>query len=105
MLDLKNVAQHFDDVVARLRSRGGGLDLGPFQKLVQERRELYVAMEALNLKRKSKEQPKDDAARTELRGLSQEIKAKENRIKEVEDDLSKILFVIPNVPDATVPVG
>src|SRR2546430_730610 len=40
MLDLKSVAQNFDQVVARLRSRGGNLDLGPFQKRFQERREL-----------------------------------------------------------------
>ena len=33
MLDLKYVAQNFDAVVARLKTRGGNLDLGPFQKL------------------------------------------------------------------------
>ena len=39
MLDLKYVAANFDSVIERLKARGGNLDLGPFQKLVSERRE------------------------------------------------------------------
>ena len=77
MLDLRNVAQNFDAVVARLKARGGSLDLGPFQKLFTERKELYVSMEALSarrnaaneeMKRKAKEDPKAlDALRGDLR--------------------------------------
>jgi len=115
MLDLKTVAQNFDQVVERLKSRSGALDLGPFQKLFQERRELYIALEALNqkrkasdeeLKKKAKEDPKSlDAMRGELRALSQEIKGKEGRLKEVEEELEKILLFTPNVPHESVPVG
>ena len=47
MLDLRSVAQSFDAVVERLRTRGGELDFGPFQALMAERRTLYVALEAL----------------------------------------------------------
>lgn len=115
MLDLKYVAQNFDAVVARLQSRGGSLDLGPFKSLVSERRDLYVAMEALSarrnaaneeMKRKAKEDPAAlDALRGEMRGVSQSIKEKEARLKEVEEELSRILLVIPNVPHESVPTG
>ncbi len=115
MLDLRNVAQNFDAVVARLQTRGGSLDLGPFQRLFAERRELYVSMESLSarrnaaneeMKRKAKEDPKAlDALRGDLRAVSQEIKEKEVRLKEVEDELSRILLLIPNVPHESVPVG
>ncbi|HVE84895.1 MAG TPA: serine--tRNA ligase [Myxococcales bacterium] len=115
MLDLKTVAQSFDQTVARLNSRGGALDLGPFQERFKERRELYVSMEALNhkrkgfdeeLKRKAKEDPAGlDAMRAEMRTLSQEIKAREARLKEVEEALEKILLYVPNVPHESVPVG
>jgi seryl-tRNA synthetase len=115
MLDLKYVAQNFDAVVARLQSRGGSLDLGPFKNLVSERRELYVAMESLSarrnaaneeMKRKAKEDPSAlDALRGEMRGVSQGIKEKEARLKEVEEELSRILLVIPNVPHESVPTG
>ena len=115
MLDLKHVAQHFDAVVARLQSRGGSLDLGPFKSLVSERRELYVAMESLSarrnaandeMKRKAKEDPAGlDALRGEMRTVSQSIKEKEARLKQVEEELSHILLVIPNVPHESVPTG
>ncbi len=115
MLDLKNVAQNFDAVVARLQSRGGNLDLGPFKNLVSERRELYVAMESLSarrnaaneeMKRKAKEDPAAlDALRGEMRSVSQNIKEKEARLKDVEEELSRILLVIPNLPHESVPVG
>src|SRR5687767_14448763 len=98
MLDLKEVAKNFDTVVARLKARGGNLDLGPFQRLVSERRDLYVSMEALQakrnqaneeIKRLAKEDPKAiEARRGDLRQVSQDIKDKENRLKEVEEELS-----------------
>ncbi|NMO20635.1 serine--tRNA ligase [Pyxidicoccus fallax] len=115
MLDLRNVAQNFDAVVARLQTRGGSLDLGPFQRLFAERRELYVSMESLaarrnaaneEMKRKAKEDPKAlDALRGDLRAVSQEIKEKEARLKEVEEEINRILLLIPNVPHESVPVG
>jgi seryl-tRNA synthetase len=115
MLDLRNVAQNFDAVVARLKTRGGSLDLGPFQALFLERRDLYVSMEALaarrnaaneEMKRKAKEDPSAmEKLRGDLRGVSQEIKEKEARLKEVEEELNRILLVIPNVPHDSVPVG
>src|SRR4051812_24751257 len=104
MLDLKNVAQNFETVAARLKSRGGALDLGPFQKRFQERRELYISLEALNQKRKSMG-PGSAEMRDQLRALSQEIKGQEARIKEVEEELEKILASVPNVPHESVPVG
>ncbi|MCY1016045.1 serine--tRNA ligase [Pyxidicoccus sp. MSG2] len=115
MLDLRNVAQNFDAVVARLQTRGGSLDLGPFQRLFSERRELYVSMESLSarrnaaneeMKRKAKEDPKAlDALRGDMRAVSQEIKEKEARLKEVEEEINRILLLIPNVPHESVPVG
>ncbi len=115
MLDLKYVADNFDAVVARLKARGGALDLGPFQALVKERSELYKTSEALaakrnqandEIKKKAKEDPKlIEGLRGEMRAVSQEIKDKETRLKAVEEELSKIQLEIPNVPHDSVPVG
>ncbi|MFZ5470789.1 MAG: serine--tRNA ligase [Myxococcota bacterium] len=115
MLDLREVAKNFDAVVARLKSRGGSLDLGPFLSLVQERKELIVGMEALSfqrntaneeIKKKAKEDPKAiDAIRGQMRAVSQQIKEKEARLAEVESELEKILLYIPNLPDPSVPTG
>ncbi|WP_224249726.1 serine--tRNA ligase [Hyalangium gracile] len=115
MLDLRHVAQNFDAVVARLKTRSGNLDLGPFQRLFTERRELYVAMEGLSarrntandeMKKKAKEDPAAlEALRGDLRAVSQEIKEKEARLKEVEEEINRILLLIPNIPHESVPVG
>jgi seryl-tRNA synthetase len=115
MLDLREVAKNFEEVVARLNTRGGSLDLGPFQALFKERKELHIAVESLShkrntaneeMKKRAKEDPKSiDALRGELRTVSQEIKDKEARLKAVEEELERILLFIPNVPDASVPVG
>src|SRR4051794_38740125 len=115
MLDLKYVAQNFDAVLARLKTRSGTLDLGPFQKLVGERRDLYIQLESLqhrrnqaneDMKKKAKEDPKAiDALRGDLRAVSQEIKDKEGQLQRIEEELEKILLYIPNLPDASVPTG
>ncbi len=115
MLDLKFVAQNFESVVERLKSRGGDLNLGPFQARVQQRRELHITLEALShrrnvaneeMKRKAREDPAAlEDLRGELRDLSQAIKEKENQLRVVEEELSGILLLIPNLPDPSVPIG
>lgn len=115
MLDLKYVALNFEAVVERLKARGGGLELGPFLALVQERRGLYISMEALaakrnasneEMKKKAKEDPSAiDTLRGDLRRLSTDIKEKEARLKELEAELEQVLLLIPNIPDASVPTG
>src|SRR6266849_6572958 len=115
MLDLRYVAQNFDSVLERLRTRGGELDLTTFQKLVEERRALHIALESLShrrneaneqMKKKVAQDPKAiDQLRGEMRAVSQEIKDKEARLKGVEEELERILLVIPNLPDPSVPVG
>jgi seryl-tRNA synthetase len=115
MLDLKYVAQNFDAVVARLRARGGNLDLTDFQRLVGERRALHVSLESLQAKRNAANEEmkgvakRDPAAleqlRRDLRALSQDIKDQEKRLSAVEEELSSLLLLLPNIPDASVPVG
>jgi seryl-tRNA synthetase len=115
MLDLKYISQNFEQVVARLATRGPGLDLGPFQKLDEERSDLYSAMEKLShrrnlaneqIKKQAKEDPKAiDGLRGEMRAVSQEIKEKEGRLRDVETLLDRILYDIPNLPHESVPVG
>jgi seryl-tRNA synthetase len=115
MLDLREVAQNFDVVLERLKRRGGNLDLGTLPKLVQERRELHMSMEALSHRRNmANEEVKKSAKsnpsvienlRVEMRNIGQQIKDKETRLREVEDELNRILLYVPNIPDDSVPVG
>ena len=80
-----------------------------------ERSSLYTSMELLShrrnvanedMKKKAKEDPKAlEAVRGEMRAVSQEIKEKEVRLRDIEEELSKINLHLPNVPHDSVPVG
>jgi seryl-tRNA synthetase len=115
MLDPKNFRDNFEEMVARLRTRGGTLDVEGFQARMAERRALYVSMETAQakrnaaneeMKRVAKEDPQAlERLRGDLRVLSQQIKDDEKRLSVVEEELSALLLTVPNVPDPSVPVG
>ncbi len=128
MLDLRYVAQNFEDVVRRL-GRRGTVELGEFKRLFGERRELNVKIEAQRaetadvnallapgkqpvtktVRGKSYTQPLTDEAKNELRPLSKELKEKakdlEAQLKDVEDKLNAILMTVPNLPHDSVADG
>src|SRR5262249_34342173 len=59
-----------------------------------------------SLKLAAKENPKAiESLRDEMRALSQGIKEQEGRLRAVEEELSAILLLIPNLPHESVPVG
>jgi seryl-tRNA synthetase len=115
MLDPKKFEHDFDELAARLLSRGGNLDLGDFRALVTQRSALYVSLESLQAKRNAaneemKRLAKQDPAalerlRGDLRALSQDIKDLEKQRDAVDERLSALLLTLPNVPDRSVPVG
>ena len=111
MLDLKEVAKNFDAVVARLKARGGALDLSRFQTLFGERKKLIMELETNQaLKNKVQDELKGNPAMQKERGpemkqLGQVIKDQTAAVKTVEDELSAIMMTVPNVPHESVPVG
>lgn len=111
MLDLKEVAKNFDSVVGRLAARAGALDLTSFRQLFQERKRLYIELEASQAqKNKVSGEIKLDISKRETLGalvkeLNQAIKEREGKLKAVEDELSGLMMMVPNVPHESVPVG
>jgi len=115
MLDLKQFAQNFDEVAARLARRGGSLDLEPVRALIAERRDLILEVDALrqklnaandDLKKKAKSDPGAiEALRGELREVSQQAKLRDERLRAVEAELEALLLRIPNTPSPSVPDG
>ncbi len=115
MLDVKEVARNFDAVEKRLLDRGGALDLSKFKELFEARKKLNIQVEAEQARRNKandemkalarSDPAKLEAARGELKALSQGIKEKEAKLKEVEEQVSQVMYLVPNVPDASVPTG
>src|ERR1041384_4409013 len=114
MLDLRTVVSNLDEVKQRLAARGGqaAAALAPIEELANERRQLIISSETERAEqRKASEQMRtlrgEEQAqlRARLKTLSDEVKAKEARLKEVEEKIEQALLNVPNLPHESVPVG
>jgi seryl-tRNA synthetase len=114
MLDLKWVVANLDEVRRRLSSRGetAAQALAPIEALAGERKQLIHASETQRAEqKKASEQMRtlkgDEQAqlRAKLKALSDEVKEKEARLKEVEEKIEQALLNVPNLPHESVPVG
>jgi seryl-tRNA synthetase len=114
MLDLKWVVANLDEARRRLETRGGAAaeTLAPIEALAAERRQLIQSSETQRAEqRKASEQMRtlkgEEQAqlRARLKTLSDEVKAKEGRLKEVEERIEGALLDVPNLPHETVPKG
>ena len=123
MLDLKYVVENREAVLAMLASRGQSLeDVQAFPGLAgvdpwaldTERRALIQEVEQLRHRQRlageeiaRRGKAKEDASdlKAEMKGVSDRIKQGDARLEEVKGALERFLLVVPNVPDASVPVG
>ncbi len=111
MLDLKEVAKNFEAVVARLKARGGTLDLSRFQELFAERKKLNVELEQNQARKNAAQEVMKDRSKiteelkAEMKALGAVIKEQEGKLKPIEEELSAQMMMVPNVPHESVPVG
>ena len=116
MLDPRHVADRLDEVRAALvrRNPAWAAQLEPVAELVQKRRQAILESEtkaaarnaASNAMAKAdKSSPEFAARREELKTLSNEVKALEKTLGELEADLEQRLLGIPNTPDPSIPDG
>lgn len=113
MLDPKYLRENTAEAEARLKTRGEGLSLGGFSLLDERRRALLLEGEQLKALRnkvseeiariKDKSQAQDRIV--EMRTVSQQIKVLDEELGQVEEQLREILLTIPNLPNASTPVG
>lgn len=118
MLDARYVAEHLEEVRAALarRSTAAAAQLDSVSPIVARRRELILRTEALQQERNSQSQEMARLARggekaamaarrDALKTLSEEVKALEGQLSQVELELEELLLAIPNVPHSSVPPG
>jgi seryl-tRNA synthetase len=114
MLDLKWVVANLDEARGRLAKRGAAAAaaLAPIEALAFERRQLIQSSETQRAEqRKASEQMRtlkgneQAELRAHLKTLSDEVKEKEARLKEVEERIERALMNVPNLPHETVPEG
>ncbi|KAF0220874.1 MAG: seryl-tRNA [Geobacteraceae bacterium] len=113
MLDARFIRDNLEMVETRLRTRGEGVAMERFRQLDARRRELLQESEALKALRnkvsdeisriKDKSQAQDRIL--EMRDVSQRIKAFDEELKGVEEELDLFLLTVPNIPHTTTPAG
>ncbi|MDQ7032175.1 MAG: serine--tRNA ligase [Desulfonauticus sp.] len=114
MLDLKFVRKNFELIKDALAKRNMHFNWDEFLNLDQKRRSIIQKVEQLKEERnkssqlvaqKKKHKENTNEIVQKLSELSKEIKQLDSELKKIEDAFQKILLTIPNLPDASVPVG
>ena len=114
MLDLKFVRENIETVQENLDRRHTTGDLASFVKFYDERRAIIQEVEQLKAVRnavtaeisqlkRNKENADDKIA--EMQRVGDEIGALDNKLREVESELQQVALMLPNMCDASVPVG
>ena len=114
MLDLKYVRENIDAVQENLNRRHTTGDLDSFVKFYDERREVIQQVEQLKAVRNAvtaeisqlkRNKENADEKIAEMQRVGDEISALDNKLREVEVQLSEVALMLPNMCDASVPVG
>ena len=114
MLDLKYVRENIDAVQENLNRRHTTGDLDSFVKFYDERREVIQQVEQLKAVRNAvtaeisqlkRNKENADEKIAEMQRVGDEISALDNKLREVEVQLSEVALMLPNMCDESVPVG
>ena len=119
MLDIALLRKDLDSVLAGLQARSNPqpfLDVERFKNLESERKLIQVRSEELQGKRNSLskqigmfkgkgQHAEADAAMAEVNALKAELEAASDRTDALQAELTVLLMMLPNLPDASVPMG
>jgi len=123
MLDLKFVVDNRDAVLSALAARGQGLATiqtfpglagvdpwtldGERRALIQETEQLRHRQRSVGEEIARRGKAKQDASelKAEMKGVAERVKQGEARLEEVRSAIERFLMVVPNLPDASAPVG
>jgi len=114
MLDLSFFRNNFDQVAARLATRGGNLSLDGFRDLDRRRRAAITEAEQLKARKNAESQKIGQLKRSgadtaelqaEIRALGDRIGQLDKDVEAVDSEFQELLAGIPNLPHESVPVG
>jgi seryl-tRNA synthetase len=114
MLDLKFVRSNVNQISKMLKDRGYNLDLSGFRSMDEKRRATLTDLEELRHRRNkvsdqiaTMKKAGEDASSliSEMKNVSIKIKETESGFPEIEEEVNKLLMLIPNIPHESVVVG
>ena len=114
MLDIKILRNEPDRIREALKKRNNDLDISPAIELDKARREIIAEVEQKKAKQNeiSKQIPQlkkagedTSAIFAEMKELSNEIKADDEKVREIDSQLRDFMLRIPNIPCDDCPTG
>ncbi|MDO6705774.1 serine--tRNA ligase [Photobacterium sp. 1_MG-2023] len=116
MLDSKLLRTELDATAEKLAQRGFILDVDTLRSLEEQRKSIQVKTEELQSQRNSRskligqlkgkgEHEEADKVMAEVAGLGSELDDAKKALSEIQAQLSEIEMSIPNLADASAPVG
>lgn len=115
MLDIKKLRNQFEEIKQKLTYRGEDIaDLEQFPTIDQKRREIIQEVEELKKRRndvsqevaqRKREKRDADDLIADMKQVNERIKALDEELGQVEQELQQILLRIPNIPHPSVPIG
>jgi len=114
MIDIQLLRNDLDGIAARLKTHGYTLDTAAFERLEAERKDIQTRTQELQAKRNTaskqigaaKAKGEDTAAlMAAVATLGDGLAALEQRLAAVQGQVRDQLLAMPNLPDASVPVG
>lgn len=113
MLDIKFIRNNADLVREAARKKYIEFDLDKLLSLDEKRRQLLQEVEDLRARQNTdsdritriSDQAEKEQAISALRVLKEELSTKEPPLREVEADYERLLLLVPNIPDLSVPEG
>jgi seryl-tRNA synthetase len=114
MLELKFVRSNLETIRSMLIARGYDLDISGFEALDRDRRDRLTALEELRHRRNrvsediaAMKKAGEDASGiiAEMKEVSSGIKEMEKKLPAIQEEIDRLIMLIPNVPDESVPEG
>ncbi|MCS7191423.1 MAG: serine--tRNA ligase [Armatimonadetes bacterium] len=116
MLDLKLIRERTNFVKERLKTRGDNYDelIDQIVSLDEKRRQIIVEVESLKHRRNlvskeigmmMKEEKDVTNLREEMKQVGDRINELDAHLRETEEELRKLLLLVPNIPHESVPIG
>ena len=114
MLDIKVLRQEPERIKEALKKRFNPLDIEPAIELDKQRRAILAEVEQKKAKQNeiTKQIPQmkkngetTDQIFAEMKELSNDIKADDEKVRDIDEQLRNFMLRIPNIPNPEVPVG
>ncbi|MDP3784736.1 MAG: serine--tRNA ligase, partial [bacterium] len=105
MLDIKFIRENTDIVKAALAKRHYAFDLERLLQLDELRRAVIQETERLRAEQNIASKNFSETERENLKVLKENLQKKEEELKKTEEEFDRMMLLVPNIPDPTVPEG